>query len=93
LPRINENELQEIFRNEIHSSSFRLRNILEKRLKIMLETEGKCPSDPDSLPFENSPYAFRSIIKKVKNKEKYLNQNNQKLYNNNFQRNKSIIIP
>lgn len=67
-PKMNEKELQGIFRNEIDCSSFRLRTILEKRLKIMLETEGECPSDPDSLPFENSPYAFR-FNEKVREKK------------------------
>lgn len=92
-PKMNENELQKVFRKEMDSSSFRLRIILEKRLKIILETEGECPSDPDSLPFENSPYVFRFINKESKDKQKSLIEYNNGLYNNNFQRkNKSFRV-
>lgn len=55
-PNMEENILQEVFKNEITSSNFRLQVALEKRLRILLETEGQCPTDPDSLDFKDSPY-------------------------------------
>lgn len=68
-PNINENELQNVFKSEIILSSSRLQIILEKRLKIMLETEGQCPTDPDSLFFENDLHTFDRTITSL-NKQK-----------------------
>merc|ERR1712100_883564 len=60
-PNMKENVLQTVFKNEIISSSLRLQSLLEKRLKIMLETEGQCPTDPDSSSFKASAYTFDYI--------------------------------
>jgi len=62
-PNIKENVLQEVFKNEIKSSSLRLQITLERRLKLMLENEGDCPTDPDSFTVKDSPYASKNIKK------------------------------
>lgn len=62
-PNMEENILQKVYKKEIISSSSRLRIILEQRLKILLETEGKCPTDPDSLIFTNDLCTFHHIGK------------------------------